>query len=270
VHTNTTTSLSSPFHFFKMSSYASRFTSNRFAALDDEVHSSAAAPIPPVAAPTTRVWLPSTTENTSNSRGSIFRRGNQSDTPVHSAFQGMRGGAGGNSSDSAAAASTSGGFQQVGGRSNGYKSIFAKPEAPPAPKTYEDEYPSLGGGSSAPKPKVAPLPKKTGFADLAKSWAKASEEEAAAFAEKEKEERRERAMRERTDALYERLVITRRSYIPTEPEFDYNEDAPRNREDDFSTDPYRGAGRASPYSPPHSPHTHHDYAEDVGEDDDDY
>lgn len=247
-------------------SYASRFTSNRFAALDEE---SSAAVVPPAAAvPATRVWLPSTTENSSASRGgsSIFRRsGGANDAPVHSAFQGMRGGGGGGSS--AAAASTSGGFQQVAPRSNGYKSIFAKPEPAPAPKTYEDEFPSLGGGK--PKASAAPLPKKTGFADLAKSWAKSSEEEAVAAAEREKESRREQAERDRNDALYERLVIHRRSYIPTEPEYDYNEEAAyaygqRNSLDD---DPYRGAGRASPYSPPHSPHKMHDYAENVDDDD---
>lgn len=254
-------------------SYTSRFTSNRFAALDEE---SSAVAVPPAAAaavatPATRVWLPSTVENNSANRGgSIFRRSGANDAPVHSAFQGMRGGSGSSGSSgsgSAAAASTSGGFQQVAPRSNGYKSIFAKPESAPAPKTYEDEFPSLGGRSK-PKATTAPLPKKTGFADLAKSWAKSAEEEAAAAAECEKEARREQAERDRNDALYERLVIHRRAYIPTEPEYDYNEEAAYayGRRNSLDDDPYRGAGRVSPYSPPHSPHTMHDYAENVEED----
>jgi hypothetical protein len=229
-------------------SYASRFSSNRFAVLDQDADNDnmnsptrgagCAAPAPAVAyqptADAARVAL-SSGSDTYRTPNSIFRRGNQSDAgSMPSAFQSMRGG------------STADGFTQVGGGGGasqgrrryeptpGYKGLFHKEAPPPPPKTYEEEFPSLGGPKrTATAATAPPLPKKSGFADLAKSWAKTTaEEEAAAKAAAEKREQ-ERRRTERDNDLYRnifnsRLAAAASASASAADSYDYNEEFYRN------------------------------------------
>ncbi len=255
-------------------SYASRFSSNRFAVLDQDADNDnmqsptrgagCAAPAAAVAyqptADAARVAL-SSGSDTYRPPNSIFRRGNQSDAnSMPSAFQSMR----------SASAATADGFTQVGGASGGgvrrryeptpgYKGLFHKEAPPPPPKTYEEEFPSLGGPKKAAVT-APPPPKKSGFADLAKSWAKTSaEEEAAAKAAAEKREQ-ERRRAERDNDLYRsifnnRLAAAAAASAATDT-YDYNEEFYRNHpagafdepEDDY---PEHEEGRS--HTPPYPP-----------------
>ncbi len=260
-------------------SYASRFTSNRFAALADDDNTSSptrgagcAAPAPAAAHQPTavgpsepnvrstdaaRIAL-SSGSDTYRPPNSIFRRGNQSDAgSMPSAFQSMRGG------------STADGFTQVGGGSNGrrryeptpgYKGLFHKEAPPPPPKTYEEEFPSLGGPKKAAAAAAPPPPKKSGFADLAKSWAQTSaEEEAAAKVAAEKREQ-ERRRAERDSDLYRSIFNNRLAAAAAASAaadtYDYNEEFYRNHpagafdepEDDY---PEHEEGRS--HTPPYPP-----------------
>ena len=205
--------------------------SNRFAALDLE-EGAAPAVVPPAATPAqssssaeaARFALGSG-DSTYRPPHSIFRRGNAApEQPVPSAFQGMRG---------TAAESQDWKYQ----RSPGYKGLFSK-AAEPAPKTYEEEYPTLGSSSAgAGKSKTVA---KSGYASLAKSWGdKAAEEKAAAeaaAAQAAKDAERRRYEAERNSNLYSALAFRRRHAIQ-EDGFDYNEEYARQNPGDSWDEP---------------------------------
>ncbi len=223
-------------------SFAMKF-SNRFAALDEEANrpapaAAAAAPAPPAAVNTTdaaRVALgDSSNAGAYRPPHSIFRRGAAAAAAADqapAAFQNMRG---------TAAEGSDWKYQ----RAPGYKGLFPK-AAEPAPKTYEEEYPTLGLSSSKPKPAAAAAaakaPPKTGYAFLAKTWGdKAAEEKlaaeaAAAQAAKEAERRRYEA--ERTSNLYSALAFRRRCAIQEDGAFDYNQEYEQQNPDDSWDEP---------------------------------
>ncbi len=213
-------------------SYASKFTSsNRFAALSDDADVAAAAVAaaqPALAAAPTRVWNHESTtgaaraalaEETRRPTQAIFRKNTANDAPVHSAFQGMR--------------------------SSGYQGLFKK--APEPPKSYEEEFPSLGGKKGAVAA-AAPAPAGK-FAEMAKSWAKTEADAAAAAAEAAAARRLEQqkaAAEDRNTAIYASLMQRRRAALyNAEPEYDYNEEV--YRQQDAFEDEEEG-GRSSPYS----------------------
>jgi hypothetical protein len=215
-------------------SYASKFTSsNRFAALSDDadVAAAAVAAAQPAPAPT-RVWNHESTtgaaraalaEETRRPTQAIFRKNTANDAPVHTAFQGMR--------------------------SSGYQGLFKK--APEPPKSYEEEFPSLGGkkgAAAAVAAPAAPAPASK-FAEMAKSWAKTEADAAAAAAEAAAARRLEQqkaAAEDRNTAIYASLMQRRRAALyNAEPEYDYNEEVYR-QQDAFEDE--EEEGRSSPYS----------------------
>jgi hypothetical protein len=229
-------------------SYASRFTSNRFAALAEDY----TAPAPPVA---TRTWEPDTgaaaaarsalsTSSEYKSPSNIFRRGNTENASpqMPGAFQGMRSGGGG--------------WQQATGYRglhNSSSASVAAAAAPPPPKLYEDEFPSLGGKST--KATTAPRPKKAheqNFANLAKSWATTTAEEEAVAAAQRAEEEKQAQRKAYDNDIYHKLMIRRAAAAAASAsayeEPDYNDEFYPNQEP-LSHDEYEGR----PYSP-HSPH----------------
>ena len=248
--------------------FAMKF-SNRFAALDLEegaqaAPAAAAAPPPhPLAATSSsadaaRVAL-STGSSTYRPPHSIFRRGNAApEQPVPSAFQGMRG---------TAAEGSDWKYQ----RSPGYKGLFGKAEPPP--KTYEEEYPTLGGGKSKAPAAAAKSVPKSGYASLAKSWGdKAAEEKAAADAAAEqaaKEAERRHYEAERNSNLYSALAFRRRHAIQ-EDSFDYNEEYERQHNTDNWDEPegdYPPQQQQRSTTPPYYPCDFPDAREPYEEDD---
>jgi hypothetical protein len=221
-------------------SFAMKF-SNRFAALDEETsRPAAAAPATTTTTTTTTTTATTTTDaarmalgDSSNAGAyrpphSIFRRGNAAAADqAPAAFQNMRG-------------TSAEGSDWKYQRAPGYKGIFPNAATGPAPKTYEEEYPTLGG-----KPKgaatAAAAPAKTGYASLAKSWGdKAAEEKlaaeaAAAQAAKEAERRHYEA--ERNSNLYSALAFRRRCAIQDDPAFDYNQEYNRQNPGDSWDEP---------------------------------
>ena len=240
-------------------SFAMKF-SNRFAALDEDgsvrpvapaiaVAASAAAPSSADAA---RVAL-SSGDSAYRPPHSIFRRGNATaDQPVHTAFQGMRG-------------TPAEGSDWKYQRAPGYKGLFSKAEAAPPPKTYEEEYPTLGG-SKTKSASSSTLPK-SGYASLAKSWAdKTAEEKAAADAAAAmiaKEQERRRYEIERNSNLYSALAFRRRPVIQ-EDNFDYNEEYAHQNGLNEPDDDYPPQGRSTtpPYYPCDFPDAREPYEED--------
>ncbi len=210
--------------------------SNRFAALDEEgsVPAAAAVPVPaqaaavaPSSAEAARVALSSNT-STYRPPHSIFRKGNgAADPSAPIAFQNMRG-------------TPAEGSDWKYQRTPGYKGLF--PNAAPPPKTYEEEYPTLGGGkakAAAAAPAAASLKAtpKSGYASLAKSWAdKAAEETAAAeaaAAQAAKEAERRRYENERHSNLYSALAFRRNYAIQEDNNFDYNQEYVQNPSDSW-------------------------------------
>jgi hypothetical protein len=203
-------------------SFAMKF-SNRFAALDEETSRSA----PPAAAATTdaaRMALGDSNAGAYRPPHSIFRRGNSAAADqAPAAFQNMRG-------------TASEGSDWKYQRAPGYKGVFPNAATGPAPKTYEEDYPTLGG-----KPKAAAAAAKTGYASLAKSWGdKAAEEKLvaeAAAAQAAKEEERRHYEAEHHSNLYSALAFHRRCAIQEDPAFDYNQEYERQNPGDSWDEP---------------------------------
>lgn len=241
-------------------SYASRFTSNRFAALsEDYVAPPAAAAAPPTA---TRTWAPDTNDSTSAARAAlstsseykspsnIFRRGNGASAPAQmpGAFQGMRSGAGGGAA---------GGYR---GLFNSSASAVIAAAAPPPPKTYEEEFPTLGGGTKAPLPKKEHA---QNFANLAKSWATTTAEEEAVAAAQRAETEKEARRAAYNDEIYHKLMVRRAALTTSSSsafdEPDYNDEFYPTQEPLCEDDGYN-----RPYSP-HSPSYGNNPNEEYGE-----
>ncbi len=221
--------------------------SNRFSALDLEeesapapaVAASAAATAPTSSADAARIAL-GASAGTYRPPHSVFRRGNANpDESAPSAFQGMRG---------TAAEGSDWKYQ----RSPGYKGLFNKAPEPPKPKTYEEEFPSLGGSKPKAAAAAAAAPPKSGYASLAKSWGdKAAEEKAAAeaaAAQAAKEAERRRFEAEHTSHLYSALAFRRRHAIQ-EDSFDYNEEYERQHNNDSWDEPEEAPRRST--TPPY-------------------
>ena len=235
-------------------SYASRFTSNRFSALAEDYTAPAPASAP-VATASTRTWAGDadmgaaaaarsalSTSSEYKSPSNIFRRGNGGDgtSQMPGAFQGMRSGVAGN-----------GGWQTAGYRGLHNSSAAAAAAVPLSPKTYEENFPSLGG-----KPVAAPLPKKDhvqNFANLAISWATTTAEEEAVAAAQRAEKEKEAHRQAYNDDIYHKLMVRRAAAVTTGSAFDepdYNDEFYPAQEplshDDYEARPYR------PHSPPYS------------------
>ena len=126
--------------------------------------------------------------------------------------------------------------------------------APPPPKTYEENFPSLGGKPA--KAAAAPPPKKDhaqNFANLAKSWATTTAEEEAVAAAQRAEREKEANRQAYNDDIYHKLMVRRAAAVTTGSAFDepdYNDEFYPTQEP-LSHDEYEGRPY-SPHSPPYS------------------